>query len=579
MTPRPVISEFFEQQAAKKPTAIALVCEGASLTFAELNARANQLARGLRERGVGPEVFAGVSIERSPEAVVALLGILKAGGAYVYLDPHLPRQRLQYFCHNSGLRLVVTSGGAAAPLDGVLAVDLDSFEWPRYTASNVPSQVTPDHAAYVLYTSGSTGEPKGAVEIHRCLTARLGRGELPDVREHDVCGLNSSLGFGISASRLFLPLALGAKVVILPEADLHDAHRLVAAVETHGISSLFLPPVLLRLILALDPGALARLTRLRAVTMTGSALTPELAAAFFRTFPEALLVNVYGSTETGTAALMNVLTQASDLSAISIGRSVAGTQVLITNDEGHPVSDDEVGEIRVSSEHLARGYLNDPMRTSERFISTREGRFYRTGDLGRVLPNGEIQLLGRRDLQLNVRGFRVEIGEIEAVLSAHPTVLEAVVTAQSDEQAENRLTGYFVATPGANPRTGELRRFLRERLPSYMIPASLVRLTEMPRTASGKVDRRNLPACDPARPDLDTPFEAPRNHVESELARIWAEVLKLANVGVHDGFLDLGGDSLAATRIIVRVLDRFKTQLTLESIFDQTIAEIASSRG
>lgn len=563
----PVIHELFEQQAEKTPTAVALISENTRVTYGELNWRANQVAHYLLKLGVGPEIIVGVRLERSIDAAVALLGVLKAGGVYVYFDPALPQKRIDDLKSDSKPKFTLTDR------------ELDFREPSDEHLTNPPCRVTLDNAAYVLYTSGSTGKPKGAVEIHRSLTARLSPGALPDIQPGDICGLNSSLGFGITASRLFLPLALGATVAILAEADVKDVYRFLEALEVHGITSVFLPPALLRTILSLDPGTLARVTRLRAVTVTGSALTPDLAAAFFRAFPNARLVNVYGSTEIGTTATIQVITRDSASDGISIGRPVPNTTVYLLDEELSPVPAGEAGEIYVSAPHMARGYLNQPELTAQRFLMSPFApgeRLYRTGDLGRLLPNGEILLLGRRDDQVKVRGFRIELGEIEAVLDEHGGILESVVIAKPEPDADNRLVAYFVARNGGNVGSGEVRAFLNQRLPSHMVPSAFIRLAQMPRTNSGKVDRQALPPYDPARPEVESPYEAARSPVEAELAAIWSEVLKVQQVGIHDNFIELGGDSLAGTQALARVRDRLNLNLTLEALFDQTIADIAS---
>jgi amino acid adenylation domain-containing protein len=566
----PVMHELFEQQAARTPAAVALISGDSRVTYGELNQRANRLAHRLRRLGVGPEIFVGVSIERSINAAIALLSILKAGGVYVYFDPGLPQKRIEDLRGDSQPSLVLTDR------------ELQSPELCDEDSTDLPSCVTLDNAAYVLYTSGSTGKPKGAVEVHRSLTARLSSGELPDIQPDDVCCLNSSLGFGITTSRLFLPLVLGAQVAILSEADVKDAHRFLSAMRAHGITSVFLPPAQLRTILNMDPSQLAPITQLRAVTVTGSALTPHLCESFFRALPNTQLVNVYGSTEIGTTATMSVMTRFSEFSETSIGRPVANTQIYLLDERMAPAPAGETGEIYVSAPHMARGYLHQPELTAERFLNSPfapNERLYRTGDLGRMLPNGEILLLGRRDFQVKIRGFRIELGEIEAVLEEHERIVEAVVIAQPDLEAENRLIAYFVAKSGTSVPGSKLRAFLHNRLPSHMVPSAFVHLVQLPRTTSGKVDRQALPVYDSARPDVESPYEAPRDAMEANLAGIWSEVLKVKDVGIHDNFLELGGDSLTATQVIAQARNRFNINLTLECLFDQTIAVIASRQG
>jgi amino acid adenylation domain-containing protein len=583
----PLIHELFEQQAARTPEAVALIAGSRRVTYAELNQRSHQLAFRLRKSGAGPEAFVGVLLERSIDAVIALLGILKAGSAYVYLDPDLPDQRLEDIQTDSRLSLVITNAKFQNRCaKGRIYLDICSVDLSAEDADNWPTKVLPDSTAYVLYTSGSTGTPKGVIGIHRSLTARLASDELPDIRPGDICCLNSSLGVGITASRLFLPLVLGASVVILPDADVKDTRRFMQALQIHHVTSLFLPPSLLRTVLASDAGELAK-AAVRAVTVTGSTLTPQLVESFFNALPSAQLINVYGSAEIGTTATLRVLDRNSAFFEGSIGKPVETTLVYLFDDNGNLVSGD-VGEIFVSAEHLARGYLNQPDLTREKFVPNPfvpGGRLYRTGDRGRYLPNGEILFLGRRDHQVKIRGFRVELGEIEQALEEFDGLDEAIVTVLRDPTTEHRLIAYFVAGKGRADSSvtkshsatlgSELRRFLRRRLPSHMVPSGFVRLAQLPRTISGKVDRAALPPYDPARPEVENPYEAPRSPIEAGIARIWAEVLGVNNIGIHDNFLELGGDSLAASRVIFRIRDHYRIELTMESLFDQTIAETA----
>ena len=547
------IHELFERQVEKSPDARALQFGQELLTYAELNVRANRAAHYLRKRGVGPEIFVGLQMERSLDSIAALIGILKAGGAYVYLDPSYPDARRREMIEDCKPALILGT------------LDLADEE-----IANPATGVALDNAAYVIYTSGSTGKPKGAVEVHRSMTSRLISAPLPDIRPGDVCCLNSSLSFGISASRLFLPLVSGVPVVILPEDDVRDVTRFVLALETHRITSAFMVPAVLRKILAMGEDASSRLQGLRAVAVSGGALTREVAGRFFRLFPAANLVNVYGGSEIGTAAAMRVLTAQSDLTQISIGHPVVNTRIHILD-----------GEICVASRHLARGYLNQPALTAERFVpdpfsGDPAARMYRTGDLGRVLPNGEIQFLGRADHQVKVRGFRVELGEIEAALHAQEDILEAAVAAR-DVDGDKRLAGYIVLQPGAEANIQAVREQLSARLPDHMIPATLMFVNRLPRTNNGKVDRNALPPPSPSRPEMESAYEIPRTATERTIAGIWEELLEMRPVGIRDHFLDLGGDSLTAVRLIVRIWQCFGIQVDFRSIFDYpTVAELAA---
>jgi len=527
-------------------------------------------------------VFVGVYLERSIEAVIAVLGILKAGGAYVHLDPGQPQKRIEELVRDAQPHSIVTTGAMqhTFPQDSC-CVDIGASDLLDHDGSNPTSIVEPDDAAYLLYTSGSTGKPKGVVEIHRSLTARLGARHLPDIQPGDICGLSSSFSSGITASRLFLPLVLGNPVVILGETDVKDIRLFVRAIQTNAISSVFLSPAQLRALLELGDDVLGRLACIRAVTVTGTMLTAELIHCFFKSLPSARLVNVYGSTEIGTTAALRVIERMSDLHPSSVGRPLANTRIYLLDENGLPVPAGQAGELYVSAKHLAREYRHQPKLTAERFLNDPfypGERMYRTGDFGRELPNGEIQFLGRRDDQVKIRGYRVELSEIEVALEEHSGVREAVVTAPGVDP-DKRLAAYVTGRVGLTLSISELRRYLRDRLPEYMIPGAFVLLANMPRTSSGKVDRQILPKCDLARPEVDSPFELPRNEVEDGVADIWRETLKINLVSIHDNFVELGGDSLMAVQVMVRLLQRFDLIVTLECLFEKTIAEIAQMVG
>jgi amino acid adenylation domain-containing protein len=547
------IHELFERQAEKTPNAPAVRFRGQELSYQDLNARANRIAHHLRRRGAGPEVFVGLQVERSLDSVVALMGILKAGGAYVHLDPAWPEIRRREIIEDCKASIIL-----AEPLD-----------FADEEVSNPVSRVTLDNAAYLIYTSGSTGRPKGVVEVHRSLISRLISTPLPDIRPGDICCLNSSHSFGISASRLLLPLAQGLPVVILPEDEVRDVARFVLALHENKITSVFMVPALLRQILTMGEQAGSRLRGLRAVAVSGGALTPEIAKKFFQLLPGTLLFNVYGGSEVGTAACIGVLNDQSDLTHISIGRPVANTRIYILD-----------GEICVAARHLARGYLNQPALTAERFVcdpfsEDPAARMYRTGDLGHVLENGEIEFGGRADHQVKIRGFRVELQEIEGALYSDEDILEAAAAAH-DVNGEKQLAAYIVLRPDVEANVRNIRDRLGARLPDYMIPATIMFLKQLPRTDNGKVDRRSLPASSLDRPEMDSIYEPPRTEFEHAIARIWEEVLRIRPVGISDHFLDFGGDSLTAAELISRIWQRFDIQAAFRSVYDHpTVAELA----
>jgi len=373
-------------------------------------------------------------------------------------------------------------------------------------------------------------------------------------------------------------LALGATVVILSDAEVRDLDRLRKAIKAFGVTSLFLSPALLQAILNLGEDRMADLAGIRAVAVTGASLTAAAAASFFQTLPHAVLVNLYGSTEIGTTALLRVMDASTDPGDRSIGTPTAHTAIYVLDENMSPVPVGATGELFVSAPHMARGYLGQPELTARKFLENPflpGQRLYRTGDLVKWLSNGEVQFVGRTDHQVKIRGVRVELEEIEAAVAAYPSVSEAVVTGQGPED-DLRMVAYVTSRSQAELRVDELRRFVRTLLPASMIPTAFVVLAEMPRTNSGKVNRRKLPAWDPVRPELDHPFVPPQDSVQAELAAIWVEILKVKAVGIRDNFLELGGDSLAAAQAIPRIRDRLGLDVSLEQLFDRTLEEIAA---
>jgi len=550
------IHELIEMRARDAPDSCALQSGERSLSYRVLNARANYLAHQLRAAGACPETFLGVSLPRSIEAVIAILGILKSGAAYVYLDPAYPVARREVMVTDCKPLLILKSvpdGTRADP--GDCGVDLTS-------------------AAYLIYTSGSTGAPKGTIEVHRSLTARLASAPLPDIQGGDICAWNSSLSFGISASRLFLPLAHGLPVAIIGEDRVRDVMAFAEDLAEYKVTSAFMVPALLRQLLALGPERTEKLSRLRAVTVSGGVLTPDLVNSYFQAFPDAILVNNYGSSEIGTSGASKIYTRSTDARRITIGTPAANTRILLLDDARNPVPPGETGEINVVAPHLTRGYLNLPELTDQKFFTLANGeRMYRTGDIGRLAENGEIQFLGRRDQQVKIRGFRVELGEIESLLEAHPGVREVGVAA-IPAGGDTRLIAALSLHAGHVADPNGFREYLSRLLPDYMIPSQFRFQDELPHTAAGKIDRSALNSSEP----LNGPREGSSvrlDSVEAALARIWREVLQLDSVEPDSNFIELGGDSLQAVQVISQVQTLYGKRLGLESLFEATLAELA----
>jgi amino acid adenylation domain-containing protein len=573
------VHELFELRAAERPDAPAVGGEDGWLSYGELERRAASLARALALRGVALETVVAVAMERSIELVVALLAVLKAGGAYLPLDPEDPRERLAFLLEDSGAALLLTQPSLVPPLAEagvpVVAVDRGSAagEAPAAPLGRVPAE----SLAYVIYTSGSTGRPKGVQIAHRPLVSVLGAlAARLEITSADELLAVTAPSFDVAIAELLLPLTVGARVRIASREVAADGERLAEALARTEVTAMAATPATWRLLLAAGWRGRPGLKALCAGETLPRDLAERLLAA------SVALWNLYGPTETTIyATAARVLPGAPG----SIGRPLANTRVQLLTREGAPPPVGVTGEIHIGGAGPARGYRGRPELTAARFVpdpfAGRWGeagaRLYKTGDLARYLPGGEIQFLGRIDHQVKVRGFRVELGEIEAVLARHPGVEAAVALAREDSPGERRLVAYVVARTGQSTAPGELRRFLRQRLPEYMVPAAWVRLPALPLTPGGKLDRRALPAPDPTNVTAasDRAFAAPRTPTERELAQLWKEALDPGRVGVHDNFFELGGNSLLAARLVARYREVFGVPIALRRLFEwQTLADL-----
>lgn len=580
--------ELFEAQVEQTPEAVAVAIKGERLTYGELNRRANQLAHHLMARGIGPEVRVGLCIERSPEMVVGLLGILKSGGAYVPLDPGYPRERLAFMLDDAQALVLVTMERwrPALPESSVqvLCLDSDCEAIARELETNPAADTSPANLAYVLYTSGSTGRPKGVMVLHRSLVNYLTwcRRTYP-VAEGRGAPVHSTISFDLTVTSLLLPLVAGRAAILLPEEEGIEA--LAAALQAERDFSLvkITPAHLEVLSRQLPPDEAGG--RTRAFVIGGEALSGEQ-LAFWRTHtPEVRLFNEYGPTETVVGCCVYEVPGDRPLpdGAVPIGRPIANTRLYVLDSHLQPVPIGLPGELHIGGVGLARGYLGRPELTAEKFIpdpfsDDPAERIYRTGDLVRYLPDGNLEYLGRADDQVNIRGFRIEPGEIEAALGRHPGVRECAVVAREEIGGRGkRLVAYIVPAEFPAPTVGELWRFLKGTLPDFMLPSAFVVLDQLPLTPNGKVDRRALPAPETRRPALDPPFVAPRDPLERFLAQIYAEVLRLEAVGVHDNFFELGGASIRSLEVVARA-EAAGLPITPSSLFEfQTIAELAAA--
>jgi amino acid adenylation domain-containing protein/non-ribosomal peptide synthase protein (TIGR01720 family) len=581
-------------QARRSPNQIAVLSAGRELTYSQLEERASRLAGFLRRIGVGPEARVALGVVRSPEMVIGILGILKAGGAYVPLDPAYPAERLAWLLKDSGAELLLTQehllGSFADAPRQIVCLDRDWSVIAAEHEGEAPDTTTPENAAYVIYTSGSTGRPKGVVVSHRAILNRLLWMQrtfplLPDDRVLQ----RTPYSFDASIWEIFVPLLAGARLVLASPEGHKDSAYLVATVSQEGVTTLQLVPSQLAVFLS-EREVTVGCRSLRRLFCGGEALSGELRRQVFERLPAAVLCNLYGPTETAIDATYHVCSRGEAGDTVPIGRPLDNLRVALVDRRLQLVPAGRSGELLVGGRSLARGYLDRPDLTAERFIPDPFGkmpgeRLYRTGDLARALPAGEIEFLGRIDHQVKIRGFRIELGEIEAALERHPQVRQAVVLAREDAPGEKRLVAYVVEQTPSAPAPAEslspdlLRAFLQRHLPEHMVPSAFVFLERLPLTPNGKLDHRALPEPGTVRPGLRQAYASPRNPAEELLARIWAEVLRLDEVGVHDNFFALGGDSILAIQIVSRA-NEAGLRLATRQIFErQTVAELAMVAG
>jgi amino acid adenylation domain-containing protein/non-ribosomal peptide synthase protein (TIGR01720 family) len=578
------VHELFEDQVASNPDATALLFEDQELSYYELNRRANQLAHHLRAMGVGPETIVGISVERSIEMIVGLIGILKAGGAFLPIDPLYPEERIAFMLQDAQVQVLLTQErllektAISKNEQTVVCLDSDWEEIERGGADNPRSGVRADNLAYVIYTSGSTGRPKGVMLRHRGLTnlshaQSVGWG----IDAHSRVLQFASVSFDASVSEIFNVLSNGAVLILARQETLTSIPDLLDLMRTQSVTLVTLPPSVLKELPADD------MPDLKTLISAGESCTPDIAEKWSegRQF-----INAYGPTETTIGPTYHLLKDIpSEMASVPIGKPIDNYLLYILDDQQQPVPVGVPGELCIGGIGVARGYLNRPELTAEKFIPNPflelqenmsedvDTRVYRTGDLARYLPDGNVEFLGRIDHQVKVRGFRIELGEIEASLAQHPAINAVVVLAREDVPGDQRLVAYIVPVDSPMQAVGEIRRYLQETLPEYMIPSVFIEIEEIPLTPNAKVDRRALPAPEYTRPELENVFVAPRTPTEEMLAAIWAQVLGLdvGEIGVLDNFFELGGHSLLATQVNSRVGEAFQVELPLRSLFDSPI--------
>jgi amino acid adenylation domain-containing protein len=570
-----LVHTLFESQALLRPEAVAVVHGKQRLTYAELNNKANLVARRLQEQGVGPDQLVGLCVERGVEMVVSLLGILKAGGAYLPLDPSYPSERLEYMVRDAGPCVLITQERLQSLLSsgGASEQEVGNVE-PRSIG------LTSQHLAYVIYTSGSTGNPKGVMVAHRgVVNLLLSMRQMTRFSAADRLLAITTLAFDIAGLELYLPLICGGCVVLADRTAVMEPTRLAALIESQRVTALQATPATWRMLLDSGWGGLRSLKAL----CGGEALPTQLATELQTRVGS--LWNVYGPTETTIwSTAHRVDTAGAEAAVQPIGLPIANTVVYLLDEDRQIVPGGEMGEIYVGGDGVARGYLNRPELTAERFTpnpfnTNSASRLYKTGDLGRRRQDGALEYLGRSDHQVKLRGYRIELGEIEAQLLRNPRLKEAVVLAREDSPGDLRLVAYVVPSRGgaSEQLVADLRESLRLTLPEYMVPSEFVVLKSLPLTLNGKVDRRALPAPEPGVSSFRQ-YEAPQGEMEELLAGVWQELLRVERVGRQDNFLELGGHSLLAVKLTVKIAEQFCVHLPVQAVFrSSTLQALARS--
>lgn len=567
------VHQLFEDQAERRPEAVALKFQNTRMTYGELNRRANQVAHWLRKSGVGPEVLVGTMVERSLEMVVALLGILKAGGAFVPIDASYPEERRSFMVADTKTPVIVAqehvinSLGADWSATRMLFLGRDAAEISQQSTENPTNLATADNLAYVMYTSGSTGEPKGVMVEHRAVVRLVKNTNYLELNETEVFLQFSPISFDASTLEIWAPLLNGGCLAIMPPQT-QSLGQIGATIARHGVTSAWLTAGLFNVMV---DQRLQDLRPLRQLLVGGDALSPAHVERAMQGLPGCRLINGYGPTEGTTFSCCHTIV-AADLrsSSIPIGRPIANTQAYLINERNELAATGEQAELCIAGDGLARGYLNRPDLTAAKFTSYKlnddlQVRLYRTGDLARYREDGVIEFLGRADGQVKISGYRIETGEIETVLMQHPLVRFAVVVARQSGHGEKKLVAYVgPGNDGCN--AAEIRGFLQQKLPPYMVPATLVFLQELPLSPNGKVDRAALPA--PEENSSGAEASSGQNELERKIAGIWMEILETKQIRMEDNFFDIGGDSLQLLTVHTRMQQELDPNLRITDLFE-----------
>jgi surfactin family lipopeptide synthetase C len=579
------LHELFEAQASRTPDATAITFGERHLTYRQLNERANQLARHLQHLSVGAEVLVGVLMERSVEMVVALYAVLKAGGGYVPLEPTYPRERLTFMLNDLSVPVVLTQQRFAGMLPQqsthVVSLDTDLSAFAGEPVHDLAVALTPLNVAYVIYTSGSTGQPKGVIIEHASLVNYICWAQSVYLHEGQPsdCAFYSSLAFDLTVTSLFLPLVSGHTIHLYPQHD--AAPSLLEVMADNRCHLLKLTPSHLSLIRDLDN----RSSHIRRLIVGGEALSTELAHAVSRSFDHRVeIYNEYGPTEATVGCMLYRYDAETDRRAwVPIGRPAANTQIYILDEQLEPTAEHVTGELYIGGAGVARGYLGRAELTAGRFLpdpfsGRAGGRLYRTGDRARRLSDGNIEYLGRSDQQVKIRGFRIEPEEIRVALVQHADVKEAFISTHGDSSEDRRLVAYIIAATERELSGGELRDYLREQLPDYMVPSAFVMLEKLPLTPNGKIDYRALPQPEGQDAGLKTEYVAPRTDVEQLLTNIWHEVVGIEKIGIHDNFFDLGGHSILLLKVQRKIREGFQHELSLVELFKYPTIHLLAER-
>lgn len=579
-----LIHQLFERQAEGTPDGPALACGNAILTYCELNSRANQLARYLKKHGVGPEALVGILMQRSAETVVAILATLKAGGAYLPLDPSYPAELLAFMVNDARPVVVITKGSLSDKLPQsipqIVCLDREADEIGKHSTENLSVKVFPANAAYAIYTSGSSGRPKGVIVSHQNLLHSTFARLLYYREPVHAFLLLSSFSFDSSVAGLFWTLCQGGKLVVPEETDHQDPAYLLKICERHRVSHLLCLPDFYRLLLE---QANSRLASLKTAIVAGEKCPLDVVHRHHAVLAGVPLLNEYGPTEATVWSSVYECRPGTSRHNLPIGRPIANARIYLLDSRLQPVPPGVAGELYIGGGGVTRGYLNHPELAAERFIpdpfsGERGARLYRTGDLARHLSTGDLAFLGRSDFQVKLRGYRIELTEIESALAEHSSVQQAAVLMREDAQKNGQLIAYIVPRPGMDVTANELREYLKNKLPEYMLPVGFATLDSLPLSPAGKLDRKALELYGPVKPHASSEYRVPQTALEKVLAEIFSEVLGVSRVDALDNFFELGGHSLRGTQVVSRVREIFQIELPLRWVFEEpTVSGLAQA--